>query len=539
MWAHASRVTTRGNVGQARRVTWGETLALVASFAGGMGFFLLGMHQLTEGLRVAAGGALRRILEASTATRFRALVAGAGMTALVQSSSAVTVATLGFVNAGLLDLGSAVWVVFGSNVGTTATGWLVSLAGFDVDLEAAALPIVGVGTMLDLTGPTTRRGAIGRALAGLGLFFVGVGFLQESFAELGGRVDLAALHVEGVGGRALLFVLGVGLTTVMQSSSAAIAVTLTAAAAGALDVAGACTVVIGANVGTTSTALFASLGATPAARRTALAHSAFNLVAGVVAFLTLPLLLRAVAAVDAWAPGEGIAATVALFHTTFNLLGVLVMWPIASHLVHWLERRFAPTDALEGAPAHLDAPTLAIPDVALAALAREGWRLFEIARRTLVSAVEGDESSRRARVEAFERLLQAITRAIDRVEARTLPAAVAPGLRTLLRATRHLVIVEERSDELLRMPVGSFRDAVVACIEHARGPDADRLGELYGVLDERFQRRLDELAEEAASGRRSVRHVMDEQHVLGEARRAIKHVVRAARELEDLSPKDR
>lgn len=520
-------------------MTFGETFSLVASFAGGLGFFLLGMHQLTEGLKLAAGGALRRILESSTSTRLRALAAGAGMTALVQSSSAVTVATLGFVNAGLLDLRSAVWVVFGSNVGTTATGWLVTLSGVDIDLEAAALPIVGVGTLLQLTGPTKRRGAVGRAIAGLGLFFVGVGFLQESFADLAASVDLSVLRVEGIGGRVLLFLVGVGLTTAMQSSSAAIAVTLTAAAAGALDVAGACTVVIGANVGTTSTALFGAIGATPDARRTALAHTAFNLVAGVVAFATLPLLLRLLVWLDRWAPGEGIAVTVALFHTVFNLLGVLAMWPIAGRLVRWLEARFVSADAVEGAPAHLDAPSLAIPHVALAALAREGWRLFEIARRTLVDALAADDVARKARVEAFDRLLHAITAAIDRVEGRGLPAEVAVGVRTLLRATRHLVIVGERSDELLAVPAGAFREALTALLEAAREPDVERLGELYGVLDERFQRRLDELADEGSTGHRPVREVMDEQHVLGEARRAAKHLVRASRELHAIAPTER
>lgn len=517
-------------------MTLRDALLLATSFAGGLGFFLLGMHQLTEGLKLAAGGALRRILERSTATRLRALAAGAGMTALVQSSSAVTVATLGFVNAGLLDLGAAVWVVFGSNVGTTATGWLVTLSGFDVDLEAAALPVVGVGTIVQLTGPTKRRGAIGRAITGLGLFFVGVGFLQESFADLAASVDLSVLRLEGVAGRALLFLIGVALTTAMQSSSAAIAVTLTGAAAGALDLAGACTVVIGANVGTTTTALFGSIGATAAARRTALAHTVFNVVAGVIAFATLPLLLAALGLIDRWAPGEGVAATVALFHTAFNLLGVIAMWPFAGRLVRWLEGRFVPADEIEGAPAHLDAPSLAIPHVALAALAREGWRLFEISRRTLAAALASDDASRRARVEAFDRLLRAITQAIDRVEGRGLPTEVAPGVRALLRATRHLAIMQEHSHELLAIPAGSFRDALAAMLDAAKEPDVDRLGELYGGLDERFERRLDELADQASAGERAVREVMDEQHALTEARRAAKHLVRAARELEPLRP---
>ena len=134
-----------------------DLVRLAATFAGGLGFFLLGMHLLTEGLKVAAGRTLERALRRSTKTRLRAFVAGAGITALVQSSSAVTVATLGFVNAGLLELPAAIWVVFGSNVGTTATGWLVSLMGFGLDLQSVALPMVGLGTVLQLSGSAKRR----------------------------------------------------------------------------------------------------------------------------------------------------------------------------------------------------------------------------------------------------------------------------------------------------------------------------------------------------------------------------------------------
>ena len=159
---------------------------------GGVGLFLLGMALMTDGLKTTAGPALGRLLASSTQTRWRGLVSGVVVTALVQSSSAVTVAAIGFVNAGLLTFGQSLWVIFGSNVGTTMTGWLVALIGLKIKVEAAALPMIGIGMALRLTGAESRRGAAGTALAGFGVLFLGIGLLQQAFAGAGGAVDLTA-----------------------------------------------------------------------------------------------------------------------------------------------------------------------------------------------------------------------------------------------------------------------------------------------------------------------------------------------------------
>ena len=148
---------------------------------GGVGLFLLGMFLMTDGLKMAAGPALGRVLTSSTQTRMRGLFSGLLVTALVQSSGAVTVAAIGFVNAGLLTFGQSLWVLFGANVGTTMTGWLVALLGFSFKIEAAALPMIGIGMALRLSGPELRRGAAGNALAGFGVLFLGIGFLQQAF----------------------------------------------------------------------------------------------------------------------------------------------------------------------------------------------------------------------------------------------------------------------------------------------------------------------------------------------------------------------
>lgn len=157
----------------------------LAGLLGGVGLFLLGMELMTDGLKLAAGPQLTRLLAGATRSRRRALASGVLVTAL-QSSRVVTVAAIGFVNAGLLSLGQVLWVLFGANVGTTITGWLVALVGLKFKVEVLALPLLGLGMLLRLTGSGQRRGAIGQAVAGFGLLFIGIGVLQETFTAVAG-----------------------------------------------------------------------------------------------------------------------------------------------------------------------------------------------------------------------------------------------------------------------------------------------------------------------------------------------------------------
>jgi phosphate:Na+ symporter len=164
--------------------------ALIGPLVGGLGLFLLGMGMMSDGLRLAAGAALQHILGVATRTRWHALGSGMLVTALVQSSSAMTVATIGFVNAGLLGLAPALWVLFGANLGSTMTGWLVAVLGLKFKIDALALPLVGVGVLLRLTGSGRRHGAVGTAVAGFGLLFLGISLLQQAFTGLAGQLSL-------------------------------------------------------------------------------------------------------------------------------------------------------------------------------------------------------------------------------------------------------------------------------------------------------------------------------------------------------------
>ncbi|MCK5194926.1 MAG: Na/Pi cotransporter family protein, partial [Desulfobulbaceae bacterium] len=267
------------------------TISMLGSLVGGIGLFLLGMRMMTDGLKYAAGSSLRNILESSTRTPFLGICTGALLTSLVQSSSAVTVATIGFVNAGLVDLGHAISLIYGSNIGTTMTGWLVSLVGFKINIKIFALPAIGLGMFLRIARPEGRYGALGDVFAGFGLFFVGIDVLKTAFGSLGHDIHIAGLAGEGV--LAILLFVGIGflLTFLMQSSSAAIAIILTAVAGGIVPLYDAAAVVIGANVGTTSTAALSVIGATPNAKRLAGVHVLFNIFTGLGALLALPFLL--------------------------------------------------------------------------------------------------------------------------------------------------------------------------------------------------------------------------------------------------------
>jgi phosphate:Na+ symporter len=363
-------------------------LASIGGALGGLGLFLLGMRMMTDGLKLAAGSMLRDILARWTRTRLRGLFSGILITGLVQSSSAVTVASIGFVNAGVLNLGQAMWVIFGSNVGTTMTGWIVALIGFDFKIEAFALPLLGAGMFLSLTGVTSRRGAIGEAIAGFGIFFLGIATLKATFAGLGQSIDLAAYASGGILNDALFVLLGFSMTTLLQSSSAVIAIALTATVGGVLTIEAGASVVIGANVGTTTTALLSVIGATANAKRVAVSHMAFNVLTGLVALALLPLLLLAVHWLErGLAINAGPAATLALFHTVFNVIGVALMWPLAGWLAKWLSTRFVTAEEDESRPRYLDQNSLEVPALAVSSVLMELRRVADISLGIAKSAL--------------------------------------------------------------------------------------------------------------------------------------------------------
>ena len=291
---------------------------------GGVGLFLLGMFILTDGLRELAGNALRSVLRRSTRSPVSGAIAGALMTALLQSSSATTVATVGFVGAGLIAFPNALGIIFGANIGTTMTGWLVAILGFKLHLGTIVTPLVLIGALMRIFAHGRWRHA-GWALAGFSLLFIGIDAMQQGMAFLREIVSPTDFPGDSLFGRLQLVFIGIAITLVTQSSSAGVAIALSALSAGAISFPQAAAMVIGMDVGTTFTAVLATVGGSTAMRRTGYAHVIYNALTGTIAFILLvPLtwLLDASAAAGiAIDPQLGLVA----FHSSFNLIGVLAV----------------------------------------------------------------------------------------------------------------------------------------------------------------------------------------------------------------------
>jgi phosphate:Na+ symporter len=309
------------------------SVEMVSEVLGGIGLFLIGMVLATDGLREAAGDSLREFLLRFTVRPLQAILSSAGITALVQSSSVTTLATISFVSAGLLTFHASLGLILGANVGTTATSWIVALLGLKFSVSLFALPLVGVGALMRLF-TRGRYKDIGLAIAGFGVLFVGLDVLQAGMGGMSEFITPETLPRDTWLGRLALAGIGVVLTAVMQSSSAALAITLTALHSDTITLMQGAAMAIGANVGTTVTAGLAIIGAGTAARRVAVAHLLFNMITGVVAFASLSLL---VTLIEALGPGNPTIA-LAAFHTIFNLVGLLLILPFLGPFARLVER---------------------------------------------------------------------------------------------------------------------------------------------------------------------------------------------------------
>lgn len=349
-------------------------MSTTISILGGVGLFLLGMTVMTAGLKGLAGSALRSVLAKVAATPLSGAFWGAFATLIVQSSSATTMTTIGLVSAGLLTFPQGLGLVFGANVGTTGTGWLVALIGVRVSLTSAALPMIFVGAMAKLLGRGRVSGA-GAALAGFGLVLFGLSTLQEGMGGLAERLhpeDLpAVLTGPGVGwwrgaiGVLVLVAVGLAMTAVMQSSTAAIALTLSAYFAGAIGLDQGCALIIGQNIGTASSSAMAAIGASVTAKRLAIAYVLFKVIAALIALalfpVVTPLLVRASQTTDG-------VTLLAAYHTAYNVVGVAVLMPVVdrfTRFVEWLlPERASPLTRC------LDPSALALPIAAVEAVRR-------------------------------------------------------------------------------------------------------------------------------------------------------------------------
>lgn len=346
----------------------------ILQLLGGIGLYLYGMMVMTEALRLLAGRGVRQVLARFTTSPLAGVATGAATTALIQSSSAVMVTTIGFVGAGLLTFPQSLGIVFGANIGTTITGWMVMLIGLKLHLGLAALPLLFAASLMRLLGSGAWARA-GQVAAGFSLVFLGLDFMQQGTAAFESVFLFDRLPGDTLWGRFLLLLLGVAVTLVVQASSAGVAMALVLLGSGAITLPQAAAMLIGMDIGTTFKSVLATLGGSRDMRRTAMAHVAYNVVTGVAAFAVVGWAAPALAAVLG---GDAQAALVA-FHTAFNVLGVALLLPFVGPFARMIER-LVPGDAAD-LTAPLDRGLLADADAALdaaqgatSAVARELFR---------------------------------------------------------------------------------------------------------------------------------------------------------------------
>lgn len=362
---------------------------VVKEVAAGVAILLFGMKILEKGFTVFVEGTLQHVLTKATDTLIKSFGVGFIVTAFIQSSSLISVITISFLSAGLIQLSAGIGIIFGANLGTTVTAWLVSLFGLEIKVSAFALPMIAFGVLFTFQKTKSFKG-FGNILTGLGFFFLGIHYMKDGFNTYEDSINLAEYMIPGFLGLISFIAIGIIITLVFQSSSAAIALVLTALAAGQISYSHSLSLVIGINIGTTVTAALGSISANYEGKRLAAAHFIFQLVAGIV---VLSLFIPLGKFVDLLSKLMGIAADdftlkIALFHTLFNLIGVLIMLPLLKPLIALLQYLFKDTkqeaEPIEY-PVYLNETILEFPQTALRALLDESKRLFENATFQIVS----------------------------------------------------------------------------------------------------------------------------------------------------------
>jgi phosphate:Na+ symporter len=308
----------------------------------GLGIFLLGMFMLEDAIKILSGKAFRRMIRLYTNGRFRSIGSGTLVTAILQSSSAVSLMVLAFVGAGVMSMTNAIGVIMGSNIGTTLTVWIVAIVGFKMKIESIALPFIGFGGIgLIFCDSSEKPFQVCRLLLGFGFLFLGLDYMKGSVESVGQNFDLSNFPAYGIW---VYLIIGTLLTAIMQASAASIAVVLTALHSGFITFDIGVAMVIGANIGTTITVILGSLGGIPAKKRVALSHLTFNIITGTVAFVSIKWLVWIVShAIDI---NTNAVMGLALFHTIFNIIGVILFLPFIGLLARMLNKIFPDEKAI-------------------------------------------------------------------------------------------------------------------------------------------------------------------------------------------------
>jgi len=356
--------------------------------AAGIAIFLFGMLSLEQGFRAFSGGLFEHLLQRCTDRLWKSLLFGMTTTSLMQSSSLVSILSISFLSAGLISLGTGLGIIFGANLGTTTGAWLIAAFGLKIKISAYAMPLLVFGVALLFQDKKCWQG-VGQILAGIGFLFLGIHHMKEGFSAFQSDIDLQ-FAITSTPLRLLAYTAtGIAATVIMQSSHASLVLILTGLSAGHIVYQDALALAIGANVGTTITAILGSLSANNEGRQLAAGHLIFNLVTGGVALLCLPLLLAMVE----WLAGQ-LALTdddytlrLAIFHSLFNALGIVLMLPWLSRLQQWLTQWLPATSSRIKRTKYLNDAALQSSRGALQVARKESRRLYRFSRDIIIRAI--------------------------------------------------------------------------------------------------------------------------------------------------------
>lgn len=339
-------------------------------FLAGLGIFLLAMVLLESALEFLAGRSFKKFLRRHTHHPIKAILSGISITAILQSSSVVSLMVLAFVGAGIIELKNAIGIIIGSNLGTTLTGWVVAYFGFSFKIESFALPFLAFGGLSMVFFPKKENlYHIGQLFVGFGFLFLGLDYMKSSIDQFATNFDISPFAEWNA---YLFFLVGFVLTAIIQSSSAAMVITLSALSANMIAIDAAAAMVIGSDLGTTVTVLFGGIKGTPGKKRVALSHFLFNFIVDVVALVALyPLLYLITTILNFTNP----LLTLVAFHSTFNLIGILIFLPFLGIFARFLERRFNRNDDIVAQ--FITKVPAEVPEAAIEALTQEVRHLLE------------------------------------------------------------------------------------------------------------------------------------------------------------------
>lgn len=383
-----------------------EHIEMLFRFAGGLGMFLYGMNVMADGLQKSAGDRMKHLLEFLTRNRLMGILVGAGVTAIIQSSSATTVMVVGFVNAGLMTLVQAVGVIMGANIGTTITAWLVSMSEWGAMLkpEFFAPLLIGIGAFILLFAKKEKAKDVSEILIGFGVLFIGLSFMSDSITPYR-EAPIFSEAFRVLGSNPILGILtGLVVTAIIQSSSASVGILQTLAANGVVNWSSAIFITLGQNIGTCVTALLSSLGANKTAKRAAVIHLLFNVI-GAVVFGVVMFIVFSFS--RTWALSQVNSVGISVFHTVFNVLNTILLYPFGNLLVkisgilvkdHEEDTQENETEVIFELP-HLDRRFLDTPSFAVEGALKEVIRMGKLAELHMETVIEAVRTGSQKRVE--------------------------------------------------------------------------------------------------------------------------------------------